>query len=563
MLSRLFGLDPIARTPAAELRDNVDYVPIHPRFLFGQHFSAIAAAGPIVGPILAGAMFGWGPALIWVLLGSVFVGGVHDLGALVASVRHRARSITEVVRQHMSRRSYVLFLVFVWLSLVYVIVVFTDIVAGSFVGAQKLEDGTSVTGGAIASSSLIYLALPLIMGLLMRYAKLPLLWATVIFLPLVGVGIWVGPRVPLDLSLLFGGPNDPAAVERARHVWDVLLLGYCFVASLLPMWLLLQPRGHLGGYFLYIALIGGLLGIVIGGISGHSAVQYPAFTGWTAAGGSSALFPVLFVTVACGACSGFHALVASGTTSKQLALETDARPVAYGAMLLEGMVAVVSLCCVMALAPGSAGLSPNLVYAQGIGGFLGTLGIPATFAVNFALLAFTTFVYDTLDVSTRLGRYVIEELFGSRLGRAGRWLATALTAGAPLCFVMLSASDAAGKPIPAWKVFWNLFGASNQLLAALTLLAVTVWQVRAGRRWAWAVTGLPAAFMSITSVWALVGFVLQGFLPACKGLTLPTAPVPWAALVLIALALVLLAEAALAFAQPCKQENAGETSRPG
>lgn len=556
LLGRLFGLSAETPTPATALRDDVDYAPIRPRFLLGQHFSAIAAAGPIVGPITAGALFGWGPALLWVLLGCVLIGGVHDLGALVASVRHRARSITEVVRQHMSRRSHLLFLFFVWLSLVYVIVVFTDIVAGSFVGAQKLEDGTVVSGGAIASSSLIYLALPVVMGLLMRYAKLSLFWATVIFLPLVGVGIWAGRHIPLDLAALFGDPSGAAAVEQARRAWDVLLLAYCFAASVLPMWLLLQPRGHLGGYFLYATLLGGVAGLVVAGFSGQAELRYPAFIGWTAAdGGGSPLFPVLFVTVACGACSGFHAIVASGTTSRQLRLETDARPVGYGAMLLEGLVAVLSLCCVMLLAPGLKTLNPNLIYAQGIGGFLGALGVPATFAVSFTLLAFTTFVYDTLDVSTRLGRYVLEELIGPRLGRAGRWLATALTAGTPLLFVMLKTTDAAGKPAPAWKVFWNLFGASNQLLAALTLLAVTVWLVRTGRRWAWAATGLPALFMYLMSGWALARFVREGFLAPAGGLTVPAGPVPWAALVLLGLAALLLVEAVRAFARPAAPQT--------
>lgn len=542
LLGRLFGLDPAARTPAVELRDDVDYVPIGPGFLLGQHFSAIAAAGPIVGPILAGAMFGWGPALIWVLLGCVLVGGIHDMGALVASVRHRARSITEVVREHVSRRAYALFLVFVWISLVYVIVVFTDMVAGSFVGRQKLEDGTAISGGATATSSLIYLALPVFMGLLMRYARLRLLWATLVFLPLAGLGIWLGPHIPLDLSALFGGAEDPAAVARARQVWDVLLLAYCFAASLLPMWLLLQPRGHLGGYFLYATLAGGLLGIFLGG----ARVQYPFFTDWES--GSSPLFPVLFVTVACGACSGFHSIVASGTTSRQLRQETDALPVGYGAMLLEGLVAVVALGCVMTLAPGSTGkLTPNLIYAQGIGGFLGALGVPAAFGVCFALLVFTTFVYDTLDVSTRLGRYVLEEIFGGHGGRWRRWLATALTAGTPLAFVMMKASDAAGQPIPAWKVFWSLFGASNQLLAALTLLAVTVWLWRTRRaRWALAATGLPAAFMYVMSGWALLRFARGGFFTAEWTFRVPASPVPWAALVLIVLAAVLLVEAVAA-----------------
>ena len=202
-LTRFFRLDPRAQTPAVALRDDVDYAPIDKKFLLGQHFSAIAAAGPIVGPILAGLMFGWVPALLWLLLGSVFIGGVHDLGALIASVRHQARSIAEVVLQYMSRRAYFLFLGFVWLTLVYIIVAFTDIVGSSFVGVQTLENGMTVSGGGIAASSLLYLALPVLMGLLLRYTKLSLRAATLIFLPLVGVAIWSGQRIPLDFARLF------------------------------------------------------------------------------------------------------------------------------------------------------------------------------------------------------------------------------------------------------------------------------------------------------------------------------------------------------------------------
>lgn len=354
LLTRLFRLDPNAQTPAVALRDDVDFAPIAPKFLLGQHFSAIAAAGPIVGPIMAGMMFGWLPALAWVVIGSIFIGGVHDFAALVASVRHKAGSIAQVIRQQMTRSSYLLFMTFVWIALVYVVVAFTDIVATSFVGNQTLENGLVVTGGGIAASSMIYLALPVIMGLLMRYAKLPLGIATVIFLPLVGVAIWAGQYIPLDIGKLAG--LSPLGAVRA---WDGLLLAYCFAASLVPVWLLLQPRGHLGGYFLYCALGAGLLGVLFGG----RGVEYPAFTGWSTAKGEM-LFPMLFITIACGACSGFHALIASGTTSKQLERETDARPVGYGAMLLEGMVAVISLCCLMML-PRDSGISnPNYIYAS-------------------------------------------------------------------------------------------------------------------------------------------------------------------------------------------------------
>lgn len=533
VLARLFILDPEAQTPAVQMRDDVDYVPIEPKFLLGQHFSAIAAAGPIVGPILAGAMFGWVPALAWILVGSIFVGGVHDFAALVASIRHRARSIAEVVREHMTRRSHVLFLVFVWFALCYIIVAFADITASSFVGRQTLENGQVISGGGIATSSLLYLALPVVMGLLLRYTRLPLGLATAIFLPLVGVSIWVGQSIPFDLARIFGTTD-----AGAQRCWDVALLVYCFVASLVPMWLLLQPRGHLGGYFLYIALIGGSLGLVLSG----EPVRYPAFTGFTARSGEP-LFPMLFIIIACGACSGFHAIVASGTSSKQLRREPDARVIGYGAMLLEGMVAVVSLCCVMRLAadaPSVAGRpQPNFLYAQGVGSFLNVLGIPPAFGVSFGLMAFTTFVYDTLDVCTRLGRYVVQELTNWHT-RAGRAFATAVTSAAPLLFLFLPPQQQAGKPLPLWRVFWDLFGASNQLLAALTLVGVTVWLWRTRRAaWVWAVTGLPALLMYSMSVWALTRLIYADF--RAHGFSL--SPVVWVASLLVGLAVLVLVEA--------------------
>jgi len=223
LLARLFQLNPNRKTPAHELQDGVDYEPLTPSALFPQHFSAIAAAGPIVGPILAGLTFGWLPALIWILVGSILIGGVHDFAALVASIRHKARSIAEVVRENMSRRSYLLFLSFIWIALIYIIVAFTDITAAAFVGAATADSG-GVGGGAIASSSLMYLVLPVLMGLLIRFGKLSLTWATIIFVPLVGVAIWAGKFMPLDLQSLLGFTADQAGEANARKVWDVLLL---------------------------------------------------------------------------------------------------------------------------------------------------------------------------------------------------------------------------------------------------------------------------------------------------------------------------------------------------
>jgi carbon starvation protein len=535
LLARLLRLDPEAKTPAVEMRDDVDYMPIEPKFLLGQHFSAIAAAGPIVGPILAGLYFGWLPALIWIVVGAIFIGGVHDTTSLLASVRHKARSIAEVVRDHMTRRAHLLFLSFIWIALVYIIVAFADITASSFVGKQTLENGKVVNGGGIATASLLYLLLPIAMGLLMRFTKLSLGWVTVIFLPLVGFVIWLGQSIPFELASLLGASDDVA-----RKIWVVAILLYCMLAAVLPMWLLLQPRGHLGGYFLYFGLLVGILGITF---SGNTA-QYPAFTGWETAKGDM-LVPILFITIACGACSGFHSLIASGTTSKQLRRETDAKLIGYGTMLMEGMVAVISLSCVMMLAKNAPILQnpkPNFIFAAGIGSYLEMAHIPATFAVSIMLMAFTTFVYDTLDVCTRLGRYIIQELTGWH-NSLGRWLGTALTAGVPLLFVMQKTVDMTGKPIPAWQLFWSLFGASNQLLAALTLLGVTVWLWRTYRaRWVWFVTGLPTVWMYVMSVWALMSMVIRAFMGGSYA-----NPVPWVALILVGLAVLMLLEAVRVF----------------
>jgi carbon starvation protein len=422
-------------------------------------------------------------------------------------------------------------------------VAFTDVTASSFVGVQTLENGETVTGAGIATSSLLYVALPIVMGLLVRFTRVSIGWATLIFLPLVAVAILIGQKIPFDvaagLQSLFPQLSNAQAAADAHRVWNVSLLLYCAIASMVPMWLLLQPRGQLGGYFLYAALAAGGLGVCLGG----KPVQLPAFSGWTSIGGAT-LVPMLFITIACGACSGFHALVASGTTSKQLRTERDARSIGYGAMLLEAMVAVVSLCCVMMLAADSdlvRNPRPNFIYARGIGSFLETLGIPAQVGVSFALMAFTTFVYDTLDVCTRLGRYIVQELTGLQ-NAAGRWLGTLLTTGAPLYFLLQPATDSGGTQIPVWRTFWSLFGASNQLLAAMTLLGVTVWLWRTRRAvWVWVVAGIPMLLMYVMSTMALIDIIRTNFASSPWGNT-----VGWVAAVLVTLAVLMFVEGVLA-----------------
>jgi len=546
----VFNLDSGKKTPAVEINDGSDFVPAKKGMLLGQHFSAIAAAGPINGPILAGLMFGWVPALVWIIIGSIFIGGVHDMGSLIASVRHKARSITDVIRTNVSKRAWILFMIFIWITLVYIIVAFTDLTAGSFVGVTVLENGEKVAGGAIAASSILYLILPIIMGFLIRFAKLKETIALLIFLPLVGLAIWVGRYIPVTLPFI-----DPTNLVASKNAWSVLILLYCLVASVMPVWALLQPRGALGGFFLYAALIAAGIGLMFGGFD----IKYPAFIKMGADGAMGPgfwfpMFPVLFITIACGACSGFHSLVSSGTTSKQIENEADAKPIGYGAMLLEGLVAAVSLACVMILAVDNPILkkAPNFIYASGIGSFMGMIGISPTFGVSFGLLAFTTFVYDTLDVSTRLGRYIIEELTGIK-NWFGRLLGTVLTTGVPLIFIF-SSLEVGGKPQAAWRTFWNTFGASNQLLAGLALIGVTVWLLNTAKnKKVWLVSFVPAVFMFAMSNWSLVRSIIvkwfNGGNPAwVKEAATMHSAVPWVHLILAILSILVAIETVFAIA---------------
>ncbi len=522
LLARWFGLSPTQITPACAMSDGVDYVPAKAQLLLGQHFSAIAAAGPIVGPILAGLWFGWLPALVWIVFGAIFCGAVHDFSSLVSSVRHQAHSIVEIVREHLGPRAHMLFLGFVWLSLIYVIIAFTDLTSASFIEPTY--------GGGVASSSFLYLLAAVAMGLCLYKLRMPLRLATGLFVPLMGLIIWFGQSAPLNLPAI--------GSFRPQLIWNGVILGYCLIASIIPMWLLLQPRGYLGGFFLYIALIIGVIGLFLGG----DRVQYPAFLGWTSQRGLP-LFPMLFVTVACGACSGFHGIVSSGTTSKQISREPDCRLVGYGGMLLEGLVAVIALATVMVLAPHdpTTQQSPDRIYANGLSHFVERFGVNPEFARSFALLAFTTFIYDTLDVATRLGRYVFQELTGWQ-GAWGRIGATLGTLALPAVCVSLTTRDAAGHVIPAWKMFWMIFGTSNQLLAALTLLTITVWLKRSGKPWG--VSAVPTVFLLTMTVWSLVLMARPWILKLAQGQWV----IDWIALI----ALVLLGLASLVVVEGVK-----------
>ena len=486
-VARQFQLDDSRPTPAHRVDDGVDFVPTKPFYLFGQHFSAIAAAGPIAGPILACQAFGWLPCLLWIGLGVVLIGAVHDFSSLAASVRHGATSIAEITREHLGPRAGRAMMGFIWIAILYVIVAFADITAGTFTSGSEELRAAAINfnpGGAVASASVMYLALSLVLGLVQRYLKPPLWLTTVIFVPAAFALSWVGTMT----SNLF---------VLDHRTWGVLIILYCAIASIVPLWALLQPRGYLGGFILYSALALGIVGVFFGGYE----IRQPAFRGFDIGGMTGTLFPFLFVTIACGACSGFHGLVCSGTTSKQVDRETHIRPVGYGAMLAEGFVALIALVTVMIVAQDVVrGKAPGTIYGNGIGQFL-TLIIGQdnlAFAITFGAMAFSTFVFDTLDVCTRLGRYIVQELCGWK-GHVGALAGTLLTVALPLYFIVFA-------PPNSWSKFWTLFGASNQLLAALTLLSITVWLYQARRRIAF--TLLPMIFVLVITLWALVTLVV-------------------------------------------------------
>ena len=498
-ISRQFKLDDSRETPANVVNDGADFVPAKRFYLFGQHFSAIAAAGPIAGPIIACVAWGWLPCLLWIALGVVLIGAVHDFSALASSVRHGAQSIAEITKEKLGTGAGRAMMGFIWIALVYVIVAFTDITAGTFVAGDEALTGETrfSPGGAVAIASVMYLGLSVILGLVERFLKPPLWLATIIF-------------VPATFALSYLGTQFSYVLNFGHLTWSVLILIYCVVASLVPVWALLQPRGYLGGFVLYTAIAVGVIGVFFGGYS----IQQPAFKSFDVGGLTGMLFPFLFVTIACGACSGFHGLVCSGTTSKQIDRETHTRPIGYGGMLAEGFVAFIALVTVMIAAnemlvgPDGRAFPAGKIYANGIGNFLTILigKDNLQFAITFGAMAFSTFIFDTLDVSMRLGRYIVQELFGIP-GRIGAIIGTLVTVALPFVLIFFA------KP-GSYLEFWTLFGASNQMLAALTLLSITVWLYQARKRIAF--TLIPMLFVLTITFWAL-GMLTYGNLTASTG----------------------------------------------
>lgn len=497
LIARKLIIDASIPTPAHVKRDGVDFIPAHPTVLFGHHFAAIAGAGPIVGPVLA-AEFGWASVALWIVLGCIFIGAVHDMVSLFLSVRHGGESIGSIIGTILGKPGKVLFLLFSWSALVLVVSEFTRQIAGTFVADP-----------AIATASLLFIGEAILFGLCVNRWRMSVLWTSLVFVPMMFAFVWIGNLYPLDLAALFGW--SPQVV---RMVWTIVLLVYCFFAATCPVWILLQPRDYLNAYLLYAMMALGFIGVFIA----HPQLKLDAFTGWTGDGrfGVQALFPLLFVTVACGACSGFHALVASGTTAKQLDSERGIRPIAYGGMLLEGALAIIALVGVAGAYASQSeyvaaikGMEPVQMFASSVAGMciklFSLLGIaPETgkrIAESFMLLSVSAFLMTSVDAGTRLARFSWQELVGrgDEKQHPVRKIAYNMYTGT-LVVVALAAGLLLGAPATA-RQLWTIFASANQLLAALTFLAATLWFMK-NRRPVW-MTAAPMIFMLAVSSIAL------------------------------------------------------------
>ena len=488
-IERLLGVDPSVPTPAFTKKDGVDYVPAHPTVLFGHHFAAIAGAGPIVGPVLA-AEFGWVSVTLWVVLGCIFIGAAHDMIALFLSVRHGGESIGSVIGTLLGKPGKLMFLLVSWSGLVLVVAEFNRQIAGTFVADP-----------AIATASLLFIAEAVLFGLCVYRFRMSVLVASLIFVPLMFAFVWIGNVYPLDLVKLFG-----LTPEATRTVWTLVLIAYCFFASTCPVQFLLQPRDYLNAYLLYAMMALGFLGVFVA----HPVLHIDAFAGFSAVGRSGMqdmLFPFLFVTVACGACSGFHALVASGTSSKQISSEKSIRPIGYGGMLLEGVLAMIALIGVAGTymsqkeyVSAVQSMEPVQMFASTIAGFCVKVGIPQRAAESFMLLSVSAFLMTTVDAGTRLARFSWQELMPAKGGVfRNMYVGTAIVC-AIVATLLLGSPDTA-------KQLWTLFASTNQLLASLTLLTATLWFASKGKP-CW-MTAVPMALMFGVSSWALASILVS------------------------------------------------------
>lgn len=531
-LAKQWGIDPSRPTPANEMHDGVDYVPAKPYVLLGHHFSSIAGAGPINGPIQA-AVFGWVPVLLWVLIGGIFFGAVHDFGALFASLRHKGETIARVIAENIDDTAKKLFCVFAYLTLVLVVAAFASIVANTFAtGLANATPESNLANQRTAMISMLFILVAITYGFVTRGREIPLaanvISAIVIIIALVAIG-YNFPLISLDYT-----------------TWMILLGIYILVASVAPVWILLQPRDYLSSYLLYGMIALAIIGIVGASLTGDAAnLAMPAFTDFTVtniavdpsgnpiinpdtgaavvnkSAASGFLFPALFITIACGAISGFHSLVASGTTSKQLDSEKNAQPIAYGGMLIECLLAVISLCAVAFVwttyqAGGYA--SPTAVFAGGLSQMLACIpGLSGVQGIAYTLLilAVSAFCLTSLDTATRLARYMFQELWiptGQNQHNLTGWRAVL---GNAYVATIITVVIGVGLGMTGYTIIWPLFGAANQLLAVLALLAVAAWLGNAGKNNK--MFYIPMVFMLAVTLTSLCMTIQQKFIAVSAG----------------------------------------------
>jgi carbon starvation protein len=512
-LSRFVELDDDRETPAHKYEDGQEYVPAKKPVLLGHHYSSIAGGAPIVGPITAAMWWGWVPAFLWIALGNPLFGSVHDFMSLSTSARHEGKSIGYVIGQYVGDRGKDMILWFAFLTIILVVAVFALVIALVFNAYPES-----------ATASFVYIALALLFGVYLYQVEGPFLPGAVVFVAAVFAGVWVGIQYPIalvpieygrggTLITLFQGTPFPAVLGSANiGAWIPVVIVYAFIASVLPVWVLLQPRDFLTSSILYTGVGGALLAVIVGTVLGTSAeplvINLDAFHGfWGNPEFTFApLFPLLFVTIACGTISGFHSLVSSGTTAKQLDKETDARLIGYGGMLGEGLLAATALVtvAVYAQAPAGSGIGlalPN--FATGGGIILTSFGIPQTVGATFMGLVLVSFLLTSTDTGMRLGRYMLEEIIGTpettvqELG-VNRYINAGILAFPAYILV------ASGR----WADLWPLFGGANQTLAALALLVATVWLANWDDTKQLLSTGVPMAFMFTITISALLYLAL-------------------------------------------------------
>ncbi|MCR5178545.1 MAG: carbon starvation protein A [Lachnospiraceae bacterium] len=502
-LAKQWGIDPSRKTPAHELEDGVDYVPAKTPVVLGHHFSSIAGAGPINGPIQA-AVFGWVPVLLWVLIGGIFFGGVHDFGALFASLRHRGQSIGEIIDDSMGRMAKKLFLTFGYLTLLLVVAAFASIVASTFGNTNAA--GAAIEGAALAANestamiSILFILLAIAFGFFVYRKNAP-----------IGISSVIG-CVGIILIVVIGLNFHP--ISLSYNTWMWVVGAYILVASVTPVWILLQPRDYLSSFLLYFMIAAGVFAVIGSGFSGNGSFAIPAF-GDAALKGvgvftTGTAFPALFVTIACGAISGFHSLVSSGTSSKQLDNEKHAQPVGYGSMLIECLVAVISLCAigfVWTAAANGEYASPTQVFAGGLSAMIGSFapGLQSTM-YQMLILAVSVFCLTSLDTATRLARYMFQEFFlddgqkytdatGYKRILGNPYVATAITVVLGIALGMTG-----------YTKIWPLFGAANQLLAAIGLLAVCTWLGAVGKNNK--MFYIPMCFMLVVTICSLIQTII-------------------------------------------------------